>query len=264
MSRLPVALLLSTGCMLAPQIGESASEAEVQRLLASYGSGRDNYAIDLISGGFPHIRNTSGFSHEPGPAALRAAAERIAGCGQGERDPLDVRIYVTDAWPWTVRIREATPGAEACLAELLGQLPLDADLGGAARYVAARTTVADLRAPLASEVNPRECTLTAPMLGVMTQNMLTDLGSPADVAWAVTCPSAAPSTELTLRYALGELVGVETSPEVPCVEARAEEALRDVAALRIHYAPSKLAPRQTVAEWEAVACTVTVPLRPAE
>jgi hypothetical protein len=264
MSRLPVALILSAGCSMAPLMGESASEAQVQQqLLLNPAKSGDDWSLVLTATGFPNVSSQSDFSNGESPAALRAAADRIAGCGQREDDPLEVRIYVADTWPWTVRIHEATPGAEACLAGVLSQLPLDADLGSGARYLAARTTVAALRKPSSREVNPTECSLIDTMLGLMTLQMETDLVSPGEVALAVTCPSATPVTKMTVRYERGALVGVETVPDVPCVEARAQEALRDLDRLAIRFDPTSHG-KQSPSDWRAARCTVTVPLRPLE
>jgi hypothetical protein len=211
----------------------------------------------VLTSNLPRIAwNQWEYSAEPGPAALRAAADRLAGCGQADDDPLDVRVFVDGGWPWEVEILEATHGAEACLAGVLSQLPLDADLAGGKRYVASRTTVAALREPPSEEVDPTECELVRPMMVVGTVGQHTHLRHPDRVALAVTCPAATPVTELTVRYEGGALAEVATTPVVGCVEERAWDALRDPAALDI------LTTKDPLPAWDVVTCAVPVPLRP--
>lgn len=55
------------------------------------------------------------------------------------------------------------------------------------------------------------------------------------------------------------LVGAETAPEVPCVEAKATLALADIASLGLPDMPAPGTP-STSAGWDRWRCTFPVPL----
>ncbi|MEZ4238627.1 MAG: hypothetical protein R3F59_21245 [Myxococcota bacterium] len=204
------------------------------------------------------LRRTRGTRLGSPPPELRAAAAALAGCGQRDDDWLEFRILVYGDWPWTTRVQQATPGAEACDRAVLSQLPLDAQAGdGAARYVVGHTTLAQLRQP--PPAASRDCGLGRPILGTARATMHADLTNLDELALAVTCPAEDPLTTLTVRYDDGVLAAVATTPEVPCVEARAREVLADVGALRF----AEVAPA-SMGDWDEVTCTLAVPLRAPE
>lgn len=221
--------ILGSGVALVALLFDSptrTSRAADARFASTSGFGHDEAYTIVLAG-----RRGRSLSARAGvPSGWSGLRHRLEACGQEPGAMLRVSVDSgRGLWPWGVSVEGASPGAEACLVQVLRTAPLDGTYDQGFQHIRTRFRLADLDVVpiLPAETPEQSCTArwVVPFEGDVANMSHREVEVDPSPLDGVICGADIHLTRLTLTFGSDGLTDVATDPPVACVEALAREGL---------------------------------------